>query len=180
MSQKAISQSPQSNVLSFPELTRLLSETVDAVRVSASARGHAGFRMPLSQPNENDFAVIVYGDGGELRKVIEAVLDQAIASVAPGSIGSVRVTLKPTFDSVAVVVEDNGRGFAEAFLHRTSPEEFDFWQSLRARVQRSGWRFLRQARLGVGSRVVLELPTLEAYSLSSLRRLNSDQESLHA
>lgn len=180
MSQNALTHSSNLNVLNFADLARVLSETVDSVRVAAAARGHAGFRMPLSQPSDSNLALAVQGESVELRRIIQSVLDQAITSVAPGSIGNVRVALKPGYDSIAITVEDNGRGFAEAFLHRTSPEEFDFWQTLRARVHQNGWRFLRQARLGVGSRVVVELPTLEAYSLSNIRRFSSDQESLRA
>lgn len=163
----------ESTVLGHREVERVLSESIDAVRQSITNRGVTSLRMTLTTPTETSLPMAVRGRAADLRLLLESVFEQAALSVGNGPDGIVRASLRPGLGALTLLIEDNGRGFSDAVLQRTSPGALERWEAIRQNAQACGWTFNRQARLGVGSRVAIELQRVDAFAQGGRPSLSS-------
>jgi hypothetical protein len=154
----------ESTVLGYHEVERILNESIDSVRHSLTNRGVTSLRMTLTTPAESSLPMAVRGSAEDLKQLLEAVFEQAAMSVGKGPDGIVRASLRPGLGALSLLIEDNGRGFSDAVLERTSPGLLQRWEKIRKTAQECGWVFQRQARLGVGSRVSIELQRVDAFA----------------
>ena len=148
-------------------------------------------------PRELAMPLAVRGDREALTEIAGSLLERAIASLS-GGMGTVRVLVRTTGAIFEVTVEDNGKGLSEALLSKLETRGLGLGGSAKMTLEqmrelgaRWGWNIELLARLGVGTRVTLELPrvdgkaALEADTLESERRreilagggVNSDQGS---
>jgi hypothetical protein len=170
----------ESAVLGYREVESILNAAIDSVRQTITNRGVTSLRMTLTTPAESSLPMAVRGNAEDLKLLLEAVFEQAAMSVGTGPDGIVRASLRPGLGALSLLIEDNGRGFSDAVLERTSPGLLDRWERIRKASQECGWAFSRQARLGVGSRVSIELQRVDAFAQggrSSMSSRSSSQSS---
>jgi hypothetical protein len=146
----------------------------------------AKVRLVLSGPSHISIPILVRAELGVLRAVVRSFVAQAIQA-ANGGEGVVRIHLRVALGSLIISVEDNGRGLSEELLAKlaaksvggrapdTAPAFWgDVWclqpKDARKLLSTFGARMDLLARLGVGTRVVIEIPRLDAYSIDSLSR----------
>lgn len=155
------------------ELDRFSGELIDPVKVKIS----------FAYPRELTIPIEVRGSARVLRSVLRGLLNLAQDSLVGGE-GVIRVDIRLGINSVSLSVEDNGRGLNEAFILRLQekgvlPRSTGRWdlKSLRQTAEASGWRFEMHARLGVGARVTIELPRVDAFAYGAKARRNRLSES---
>jgi signal transduction histidine kinase len=137
-----------------------------------------GLRLSFSAPKDFGVPLAVRGQVEVLREVIRDLLQRAIASFGrQHQHGMVRMTVRPTRQSVEISIEDNGRGLNEELVVKLeakglmapqqtldivdSSERPKSLAEIRKLVEACDWKMHMQARLGVGARVVLELPRVD-------------------
>jgi signal transduction histidine kinase len=105
----------------------------------------------------------VRGDRDALTEILRSLLERAVESLG-GAPGTVRIALRPVTGLLEVTVEDNGRGLSEILLSKLEARGFSTASGKMTLLQmreaglRWGWNLELQARLGVGTRVTLEMP----------------------
>ena len=164
-----------SAVLSHEEVQTTIHAAIDQVRRRCLELGISGVRLTLTAPTDISLPMAVRGSVHELREILALVFEQAAVSIgttrAPTLDGMVRASLRPSPGSLSIVIEDNGRGFNDVMLARVSPSNSQKWTEVRARTEIVGWTYNRQSRLGVGSRVAIELPRVDAFAPRSQRSI---------
>lgn len=135
-------------------------------------------KLTFIHPREIPVPLAVQGDGAVLHAVLRGLLAQALDALIADE-GVIRVSVRPSMTHVAIAIEDNGRGLSEAFILKLQekgvlPRSNGRWdlRGIRRACEKSGWKFEMFARLGVGARVILELPRVDmfAYNPSPLIR----------
>lgn len=105
---------------------------------------------------------------------IGALIDRAIESL--GGEGVVRIGVNPGVRLLQIAIEDNGRGIDEEFVLRLKQKgvirmavgaaERPSFQQVKELIQVWGGRVQCVARLGVGSRVSVELPRVDSFAMA--------------
>lgn len=121
------------------DLRSVLDQAVDAVRLSADARG---IKLRLMLPESQ---LLVQGDSARLRQVFWNVLSNAIKFSASGA--SVQASATREAESVVVRLSDTGQGIGAEFL----PHVFDFFR------QEDATKSRRHGGLGLGLAIVRHL-----------------------
>lgn len=169
---------PESNWgrIDYKSLENLVSIEVD--RLSSELTDPSKIQVRLVYPREVPIPIETRGSAQVLRSVLRGILIQALDSLVAGE-GVIRVNIRLGMSSVFVSIEDNGRGLNETFILKLQekgilPRSNGRWdlKSLRQAAEESGWRFEMQARLGVGARVILELPRVDAFAYGAKARRN--------
>ena len=174
-------------VMALSEVQLVLERAIEKTREQSVTQGLKGLRMTLTAPSDLSIPMAVRGAESDFQKLFENILKQSTASIGAGPGGTVRISLRPGTSVLSILVEDNGRGLSDSLLERTSPGQMDGWIQIRTFAHESGWKVDRQARLGVGSRTMIDLPRVDAFAAkpaSSRRRSlislgSSDQGSQH-
>ncbi len=170
------------DALSYAEFQRVAAEALEKTRAKIPHK--PGIRLVLSSVVDAPVPMAVRGKAETLALVIAAILEQAVEGIG-GSQGLIRVALRPGLRSVSLVVEDNGRGLNEDLIFKLEAKglvpkadqraaEKLNWYEIRTLVHACAWRMERQARLGVGARVVLELPRVDAFAYGSRSMANRE------
>lgn len=117
----------------------------------------------------------IAADRDLLEKVLHDLFQHAAGSLG-GPQGHIRLSLETAEQYMVIAIEDNGRGLSEEQLEkleekglRTSLAQI---RAIRELANQGGWRCRRQARLGVGARLIIEIPAVfpQAQRDPSLRR----------
>jgi sensor histidine kinase regulating citrate/malate metabolism len=126
-------------------------------------------KLHLTSPSDVTIPLAVRGNRDSFMSLVQSLLERAMDSLT-GPDGVVRVVLKPGMRSVSVLIEDNGRGLNEALILKLEAKGLVSrsdtrlsWKDLRSLAEASDWSLDLQARLGVGSRVTLEFPRVDAF-----------------
>ena len=167
----ALTEIGPSEWLTHERLQELLMAEMD--RLSAEIVKRPKIKLSFISPREVPVPLAVKGQVDTLRAVLHGLLAQALDSMIADE-GVIRVGLRPGLRSVSITIEDNGRGLNEAFLLKLQEKgvlarSSDRWDIKRIRraAEVSGWRFEMLARLGVGARVTLEMPRVDAFALGA-------------
>jgi signal transduction histidine kinase len=146
--------------ISAAELATCVARAVTEKRTEYAYLPHAQifFSVPGSLAGCGETAC----DFVELGRVIRALIDKSVASLG-GGVGVVRLALRVGVGSLAISIEDNGRGFSEDMIRRAREKAGKSEMVLvveRARRLAYEWGGRAQscARLGAGARVDIELP----------------------
>ena len=174
-------------VMALSDVQLVLERAIEKTREQSVTQGLKGLRMTLTAPSDLSIPMAVRGAESDFQKLFESILTQSTASIGAGPGGTVRISLRPGTSALSILVEDNGRGLSDSLLERTSPGQMDGWIQIRTFAHASGWKVDRQARLGVGSRTMIDLPRVDAFAakpITSRRRSlislgSSDQGSQH-
>jgi signal transduction histidine kinase len=154
----------------YEEFCRILEAAVAWERDVAGSGQR--IRFMVSGFDERVAALLVEGSSEEFKVVIGSLLRHAADSIG-GGFGIVRVALKVGFSKLIVTIEDNGRGMGEDFLRRLESTEASTadvakhqlrLSEVRRMVERLGGEMEVSARLGVGSRVVLEFYRIDVFA----------------
>jgi signal transduction histidine kinase len=121
------------------DIRSVLEQAVDAVRLSADARG---IQLQLAV---TDHPLVVQGDSARLRQVFWNVLSNAIKFSPSGA--SVQASAAREEESVVIRVTDTGDGIGSEFL----PHVFDFFR------QEDPTKSRRHGGLGIGLAIVRHL-----------------------
>ena len=118
-------------------------------------------RLILTSAADLSFPLAVRADRESIDSVSRSLLENALEALGGGE-GVVRATLKPSMTFVQLIVEDNGRGLGErAKGPANRATKVLTLIEVRELSETSGWKMEIQARLGVGTRVSLELPRFD-------------------
>ncbi len=162
--ERAIQSSPviKSNgpVQGMETITQLCASIVEAKR--AKYLGIKRAHLVLAASRKFDIPVQVMIEADDFQKIVGACIDYATASLSGGE-GLVRLSVSTGVRHVTLSIEDNGYGISEERLAMTDTDEKMTFAQLRGLAAFWGARLVRNARLGVGSRVVLELPRTDAF-----------------
>ncbi len=166
----------ESEVISYFDIKNLVSREMEAL--AESRRHKSGIRVNWSFPgldpqgSEGMPPLAARGSQRDLQTVLRGLLQVAAASfgessaVQPGLSGVIRLTLRPTLSTLQFLIEDNGRGLSEQMMSRISPGDEPTsglsYSEIREMIREAGWKIDRQSRLGVGSRMTLELPRADS------------------
>jgi signal transduction histidine kinase len=166
-SSDAMSAHVESETLSYVVLQQLLS--VEMERVAKDASNQRRAKLHLTSPNDVTIPLAVRGSRDAFSTLVQGLIEYAMDSLN-GPEGIVRVVLKPGLRSVSILFEDNGRGLNEALILKleakglvSRPDARLSWRELRSLAEANGWKLDLQARLGVGSRVTLDFPRVDAF-----------------
>jgi signal transduction histidine kinase len=159
--------------IGVPELSNLLEAVIQEVRASR-AENHQGtkVRFIVSGALDSAVAVSVRGVKETLTDVLRALILHSAESIGGGSDGVVRATWRLNVANVQLIIEDNGRGMSEDLLLRLEEKNQSGTGRLRlaqvrAQLAEVEGRVELSARLGVGSRIVLELQRTDALVAST-------------
>ena len=145
----------------YQDLQSFASEALELARAKWISK--PGIRLLLTAPEDLGLPIAVRAQPEEVRIWILSLVESAIEALGGGQ-GTVRVTLKPSLAFVSVSVEDNGRGLSLGVAMNRGQEATGALSlvEIRTQLERSGGRFDVQSRLGVGTRVNLELSRVDA------------------
>lgn len=177
----ALESDDEMNRIDYKSLEDLIGGEVE--RFSGELIDPSKIKISFVYPREVPIPIEVLGSIQTLRSVLRGLLNLAHDSLVGGE-GVIRVGIRLGINSVSLSVEDNGRGLNEAFILRLQEKgvlsqatgRWDL-KSLRQAAETSGWRFEMLARLGVGARVTLELPRVDAFAYGARARRNRVSES---
>ena len=129
-----------------------------------------------SQYAETKRATLVLGDvrtfeipvqvliaGQDLVKIFAACIDHSVHSLGAGE-GIVRTSIVTGLRQVTITIEDNGFGMSEERLALAERTQNLSFTEMRAMIAFWGGKLTRNARLGVGSRVIIELPRIDFFA----------------
>jgi hypothetical protein len=139
-----------------------------------------GVKLALTAAVDLAMPLAVRANRASLDLVLNSMISQSIDSLG-GGIGNVRITLKPSLSEISILIEDNGRGFNEDLLRRANggllPSQRISFNDARSEIEKVGGKMELNARLGVGSRVNIELPRVDAMVGATRARSLKDQGS---
>lgn len=159
-----MSSQAESDSMTYAQIQNLLSQETDrASRLATNAK------LYMSSPTDLSIPLAMRGRLETLQTLIRGLVESALDSLVGN--GVIRLTLSPGLRSLVICLEDNGRGLNEALVLKleakglmTKAEARLSWSELKALAEACGWTLELQARLGVGSRVTLELPRVDAFA----------------
>jgi signal transduction histidine kinase len=143
------------------EVTRL-AERMKMLRLSA--------RIRFQSSTESPVPLAVRGRPEILRTLVRDLLSVAADSLLKGE-GMLTVILRPGLRNVSFTIEDNGRGLNEAMLVKLEDKGLATRsprlsvREIRSLSEAVGWSLAIQGRLGVGSRISLELPRVDTLAV---------------
>jgi signal transduction histidine kinase len=141
--------------LTYSEIHQVVKTVIEELRDK-----HASWktlRLVLTSAVDLSFPLAVRSDRESVETIARSLLENSLEALGGGE-GVVRVTLKPSMTFVNFIVEDNGRGLGESSKGATKALTL---LEVRERSSSMGWQIDIQARLGVGTRVSLELPRVD-------------------
>ncbi len=152
-----------SETCSLNEIETVVRQVLDDARRLQTA---SKIRLTLTSPADGGSQpVAVRGDLSAIYLWLKSSVVASISGVGGFSGGVVRVSLQPSYSSISISVEDNGRGLGSgAHVTQKALEGLLSLTEIRNAVEESGGRFDLQARLGVGCRVTIELPRVDAFA----------------
>lgn len=151
-----------SETCSFDEIDTTARQVLDDAR--ASIQG-SPVRLTLTAPSGAGLPIAVRGQLSLIYVWLKSSVSQSLDSLGGFPNGVVRVNLRAGLGSIVISVEDNGRGIGESTQMKQGRVEGRLtYSEIRAAVESIGGRFDLQARLGVGARVTIELPRIDAYA----------------
>ena len=188
------SEVPEDELMDPVDVFEILKETVsrqgEAIqkawdKTKARERGFKSqTRLTLNAPTESAWPIVIRAHREFLRSAFHSLLLRAIESANSSGQGVVRVNFRVGLSLLSITFEDNGRGFSEEKLRALSfPDTYlatdSSVQSLRPAflgvseirdvLEQTGNMFDFQARLGVGTRAIMDFPRLDAYSSETIR-----------
>lgn len=150
-----------SETVSFDEIDASARRLLEEARAAVEGRP---VRLSLTAPTGTGLPVAIRGSMSEVTAWLKSAILNSIEALGGFPDGMVRVELKPGLNTLTISVEDNGRGFGESLLSKMGQASDRMTLAdVRAAVERTGGRFDIQARLGVGSRLSMELPRVDAF-----------------
>lgn len=160
----------ESQMFRLEDIARMMDLALAAKRSELPL--NSPVQLSWSRSVDRDLPVAVQINAEDFTMVVSSLIDQAVESLGGGE-GVVRVGLHPGLRQTQVTVEDNGRGMTEELLMRLQARglgKFPLaagrltFKQIRALISFWGGRVDRQARLGVGSRVTVEIPRVDAFA----------------
>lgn len=158
----------ESETMSHEEIKSILTREMNLAShaVGLSRRTSLHFIAPLELP----IPLAVRGESETFARAFRGLLQFSIDSLA-GNDGNIRLSLRPSLSAIDITIEDNGRGLSEAMIVKLEAKGLmkstatkATWSEIRHLAALSGWNLELQARLGVGSRVCLSLPRVDAFT----------------
>lgn len=145
-----------------------LKEAVEETRAYLhDERRQMKTRFIVAGPAEVSIPMAVRGEEAALRLIFRSLLAQAVKAIGSGE-GLLRLQMRIGIGSAVITIEDNGRGLSEEMLAKIGAKEGLVNDLSMAEVRelcRSfGGTIGMHARLGVGARVTLELPRVDAFA----------------
>lgn len=167
------------NASSYEEIDRVAREVLDEARLKVEGKK---IRLLLTAPVGASVPLSVNGEASSVARWIRALVANSLDSVGGFPDGVVRVTLRPGLTSLMISIEDNGRGFNDDLLTKlgASQEGRMSSQEVKREVEAIKGRFDVQARLGVGSRLSIELLRVDRAQEQKSVELQRDPRSLQA
>ena len=141
--------------LTYSEIHQVVKALIEELRDKHAS--WKSLRLVLTSAADLSFPLAVRSDHESVETMTRSLLENSLEALGGGE-GVVRVTLKPSMTFVNLIVEDNGRGFGENSKGTTKALTL---VEMRERSASMGWQMDIQARLGVGTRVSLELPRVD-------------------
>ena len=155
--------------MSHVEIHTIVSEEVTRLAERLKMLGLSA-RIRFKSSTESPVPLAVRGRPEILRTLARDLLAVAADSLLKGE-GVVTVILRPGLRVVTLTIEDNGRGLNEAMLIKLEDKGLATRSArlsvreIRSLAKAIGWSLGIQGRLGVGSRIALELPRVDALSI---------------
>jgi hypothetical protein len=160
----APAQVEPSETCSFLEVDTAARRLLDEARSAVEGRP---VKLSLTVPSGAGLPVAMRGSAPVVTAWMKTAILNSIESLGGFPDGMVRVSIRPSLTSLVISIEDNGRGFGESLLTKMGQtDERLSLAEIRAGVERLSGRFDIQARLGVGSRLSIELPRIDAFATS--------------
>lgn len=174
----SVQQQNISDQVLFSELIEILREAVSEAQVRLI--GSRPLRMGLDLPAPMTLPIAVAAERGDLKAVFASALNKSIGSLN-GDQGIVRVSARVGYKSVSVAIEDNGWGLREKFSSSISmPDRLELsLREIQGVVSFWGGRLEVLSRLGVGSRMNIELTRVDAYSTDADSKTDLKNEAVH-
>ncbi len=156
--------SEPSEACSVDEIDAAARRLLDEARAAIGGRP---VKLSLTAPVGVGLPIAVRGSVVTITAWLKSAILTSIESLGGFPDGAVRVSIRPSLSMLQILVEDNGRGFGESVLAKMgqAPDRVSL-ADVRAAVEKLGGRFEIQARLGVGSRLSIELPRVDAFANS--------------
>ena len=153
-----------SDASSVDEIDGAARRLLDEARAAVEGRP---VKLSLTAPMGTGLPIAVRGSITTITSWIKSSVLTSIESLGGFPDGAVRVSIRPGLSALQILIEDNGRGFSESILSKMgqTPDRVSMTE-IREGVERLGGRFDLQARLGVGSRLLIELPRVDAFANS--------------
>ena len=144
---------------------------VDVIDILREAIGQAQTKyaekktmtVTLDLPAPMSLPVAVAAEKNDLRNLFTSALSKSIGSLN-GEQGVVRVALRVGYKAASVTIEDNGWGLREKFSPNAAVTYELSLREIQAMVSFWGGRLEVLSRLGVGSRMSIELIRVDAYA----------------
>jgi signal transduction histidine kinase len=162
-----------SETISYSEMHSLIKKSLEDLRAKLESQ-QTRVRVTFTSPSDFSMPVAVRASADTFSLCFEALLDHALESLGRAPGGMIGVTLRPTPIDVALSVENNGYGFSENLLMKfedpTSQRGLGMripFSEVRKNIEKHGGTFELTARLGVGSRVTIQLPRADAMAPNS-------------
>ncbi len=151
------------------------SETCSFNEIDSSARGLLAearaavegrpVKLSLTAPSGAGLPIAVRGSANVITAWMRSAILSSIESLGGFPDGMVRVSIRPSLSSLVISIEDNGRGFGESLSAKVGQTEDRISATdIRVGVEKLGGRFDIQSRLGVGSRLSMEIPRIDAFA----------------
>ena len=162
--------------LTLADINEICAQLVQQKR--SESQGRKQTQIAFASNSKVNIPVKVMIDAADLQMIVGTCLDYAVSALSGGE-GLVRLSMQTGLRQVSITVEDNGFGMSEERLANSKTGRLNFAQ-MRGLLAFWGARLQRFARLGVGSRVVIELPRVDAFVQESEELIsqarNSNQE----
>lgn len=139
----------------------LLRESISHVQSKFSDR--KTMRVTLDLPAPMSLPVAVAAEKTDLRNLFVSAISKSISSLN-GEDGVVRIALRVGYKAASVTIEDNGWGLREKFSPNSSIGDELSLREIQAMVSFWGGRLEVLSRLGVGSRMSMELVRVDAFA----------------
>ncbi len=146
----------------------LLNDVIDVLReainqAESKYSGKKNMRVTLDLPAPMSLPVAVAAEKNDLRNLFASAISKSIGSLN-GEQGVVRVALRVGYKAASVTIEDNGWGLREKFSPNSAAGHELSLREIQAMVSFWGGRFEVLSRLGVGSRMSMELVRVDAFA----------------
>lgn len=156
-----VKQETISDQISLEDVIDLLRESISQVQSKFSDK--KSMRVALDLPGAMSLPVAIAAEKNDLRNVLTSAISKSIGSLN-GDQGVVRVALRVGYKAASVTIEDNGWGLREKFSPNSSVSHELSLREIQAMVSFWGGRLEVLSRLGVGSRMSMELIRVDAFA----------------